>query len=239
MPHYLIEFRFHGYAKKYLKRRIFEVARRFHVRGVTRKRHVPHISLAGPFETRDIKRVVRDVESVAKNYNLVNFKLKGFGYFNNPNGKVIYADIEPSRELEELRWELAQRLIKYAELKEWDKNKKFSFHATIAFKDIDRKFPKIWRYLKSKEESDINQNLLRITILGKGSKIVGEYDLMLKRILNRRQALSKKIWKKTISALKIKLSREEKEEEEKIPLPEETRQRRLWAVIKKIFWRSE
>ena len=190
--------------------------------------------MAGPFETRDIERVITDVESVAKNYNLVNFKLKGFRYFNNPNGKVIYADIEPSKELEELRWELASRLTKYAELKDWDKNNKFSFHATIAFKDIDRKFSDIWGYLKSKEESDINQNLLRITILGKGSKIVGEYDLMLKRILNRRQALSKKIWKKTISALKIKLSREEKEE--KIPLPEETRRGRLLAMIKKIFW---
>ena len=127
MPHYLIEFRFHGYAKKYLKRRIFEVARRFRVRGVTRKRPVPHITLAGPFETRNIKRVIRDVESVAKNYDLVNFKLKGFGYFNNPNGKVIYADIEPSKELEELRWELAKRLMKYVELKEWDKDKKSHF----------------------------------------------------------------------------------------------------------------
>jgi len=204
MPHYLIEFRFHGYAKRYLKRQIFEVARRFYVRGVTRKRPVPHISLAGPFETRDIKRVIRDVESVAKNYELVNFKLKGFGYFNNPNGKVIYADIEPSKELEELRWELATRLMKYAELKEGDKKKRFSFHATIAFKDIDRKFSGIWRYLKSKEEPNINQYLLRITILRNG-KILYEYDLMLKRLLNRREALSKRIWKKTILRFKMKL----------------------------------
>ena len=204
MPHYLIEFRFHGYAKKYLKRRIFEVARRFHVRGVTRKRPVPHISLAGPFETRDIKRVIRDVESAAKNYNLVNFKLKGFGYFNNPNGKVIYADIEPSKELEELRWELAQRLMKYAELKEEDKNKKFAFHATIAFKDIDRNFPKIWKYLQNIEIPYINQYLLRMTILRNG-KILYEYDLMLKRLLNRREALSNRIWKKTILRFKMKL----------------------------------
>jgi hypothetical protein len=76
---------------------------------------------------------------------------------------------------------------------------------------------------------------LRITILGKRNKIVCEYDLMLKRMLNREQALSKKIWKKTISALKRKLPREEKEEE--IPL-EETRRKRLWAMIKKIFRRS-
>jgi len=205
MTHYLIEFRFQGYAKKYLKRVIFDVARKFDVRGVTRKRPVPHITLAGPFETREIERVIRDVESVAKNYNLVNFKLKGFGYFNNPNGKVIYADIEPSKELEELRWELAKRLMKYVELKGGDKNKKYSFHATIAFKDIDREFSDIWRYLKSKEEPYINQHLLRITILGKGSKIVGEYDLMLKRLLNRRAALSTRIWKKTILRFKMKI----------------------------------
>jgi 2'-5' RNA ligase len=203
MPHYLIQFRFHGYAKRYLKRSIFEVARRFHVKGVTRKRPVPHISLAGPFETRDIERVIRDVESVAKNYNLVNFKLKGFEYFNKPNGKVIYADIEPSKELEELRWELAKRLMKYAELKEWDKKKSFSFHATIAFKDIDRNFSDILRYLKRKEVPNINQHLLRITIL-RNSKILYEYDLMLKRLLTRREALSKRIWRKTIFRFKIK-----------------------------------
>ncbi len=220
MPHYLIEFRFHGYAKKYLRRRIFEVARRFHVRGVTRKRPVPHISVAGPFETRDIKRVIRDVESVAKNYNLVNFKLKGFGYFNNPNGKVIYADIEPSKELEELRWELAKRLMKYAELKEWDKKKKFSFHATIAFKDIDSKFSDIWRYLKSKEEPYINQYLLRITILRNG-KILYEYDLMLKKLLNRKEALSKRIWKKTILRFEMKLFF-----------------RKAFAKVKRILWWS-
>jgi len=50
MPQYLIEFRFQGYARKYLKRSIFDVARRFHVEGVTRRRPVPHITLAGPFE---------------------------------------------------------------------------------------------------------------------------------------------------------------------------------------------
>jgi 2'-5' RNA ligase len=216
MPHYLIEFRFHGYAKKYLRRLIFEVARRFHVRGLTRKRPVPHITLAGPFETRDIKRMIRDVESVAKSYKLVNFKLKGFGYFNNPEGKVIYADIEPSKELEELRWELAKRLLKYVELKEGDK--KFAFHATIAFKDIDRKFSDIWRYLKSKEIPNINQYLLRITILRNG-KILCEYDMMLKKLLNRKEALSKRIWKKTILRFKMKLFF-----------------RKILAKVKKIFW---
>jgi len=45
---------------------------------------------------------------------------------------------------------------------------------------------------------------LRITILRNG-KILYEYDLMLKRLLNRRQALSKRIWKKTILRFEMKL----------------------------------
>ena len=207
MPHYLIEFRFHGYARKYLKKSIFDVARRFHVKGVTRRRPVPHITLVGPFETREIKRVIRDVESVAKKYDLVDFKLSGFGYFNNPRGKVIYADIEPSKELGELRWELAKELRNYIILKEWDRKERFLFHATIAFKDIDRKFSKIWSYLKRKEKSDINQQLLRITIIGNGGRIVCEYDLMLKRLLDRRDALSGKVWKRTIFMFRVKLFR--------------------------------
>jgi len=204
-PHYFIEFRFQGYARKYLKRSIFDVARRFHVKGVTRKRPVPHITLVGPFETRKLKRVIMDVESVAKKYNLVNFKLIGFGYFDNPGGKVIYADIEPSKELEELRWELAKELRKYVRLKEGDRRERFSFHATIAFKDIDGKFSKIWSYLKHKEKPNINQHLLRITIIGNGGRIVCEYDLMLKRLLSRREALSGKVWKRTVFMFRVKL----------------------------------
>ena len=204
MPQYLIEFRFHGYARKYLKRSIFDVARRFCVKGVTKKRPVPHITLVGPFETREIKRVIADVKNVAKKYNLVNFKVIGFGYFNNPGGKVVYADIEPSKELEELRWELSKRLMKYVRLEEGDRRERFSFHATIAFKDIDRKFSEIWRYLKHKENPNINQYLLRITII-KGGRIVCEYDLMLKRLLDRRDALSKRVWKRTIFMFRVKL----------------------------------
>ncbi|MFC1914786.1 2'-5' RNA ligase family protein [Chloroflexota bacterium] len=54
------------------------------------------------------------------------------------------------------------------------------------------------------EEDDlgINQHLLRITILGKNNHIVCEYDLILKRLLSRREALSRYWWGKTIDRLK-------------------------------------
>jgi hypothetical protein len=55
---YLIEFRFHGYAKNL----IYDVARKFNVKGVTENRAVPHISLFGPFQTNDERRLVSDIQ---------------------------------------------------------------------------------------------------------------------------------------------------------------------------------
>ena len=199
---YLIEVRFTGYAKKYSKRLIYAVSRKFRVKGVTRKRAVPHITLFGPFTTKDEKKMVSQVVGTARKCGLVPFKIKGFNYFDRTN-KVIYLDVEPSKELEQLRRELAKRLLPITNTKKHDGAKKFYFHATIAFKDIDNKFDKIWEYLKKKEEPNINQHLLRITIL-KGGKILYEYDMIQKRLLTRKQALSKYHWKKTISMFKSK-----------------------------------
>jgi len=202
MIHYLIEFRFHGYAKKFGKSLIYEVARKFRVRGVTRRRVVPHITLFGSFATRYEEKMVSEVVNVGRKYTLVPFRVKGFNYFDETR-KVIYLNIDPSTELEELRWEIAKRLLKTTKTKSnHDKNRKFQFHATIADKDIDRKFSEIWNYvIKSKEELNINQHLLRITILRSG-RILYEYDLILKKLLNRRQALSKYWWGKTINKLR-------------------------------------
>lgn len=63
-----------------------------------------------------------------------------------------------------------------------------------------RLFNIIKKYVLGVEEEDlnVNQHLLRVTILGKGSRIQREYDLVLKRSLSRRQALSRYWWRKTI-----------------------------------------
>jgi 2'-5' RNA ligase len=201
MANFLIEFRMHGYAKEYAKDIVYSVAKKFRVRGVTRKKIVPHISLYGPGRADDIRKVIPAVEKVGRKYSLVPFKVKGFGYFDK-TPKVIYFDISPSKELEDLRWELSQELRKVSAGQSWDNRRNHSFHATIAFHDIDAKFNLIWSYLKSKEEPNINQHLVRITIIGHRQRIVCEYDLVLRRLLNRRQALSKFWWRKTINRLR-------------------------------------
>lgn len=201
MANFLVEFRMHGYAREYARDLVYSVAKKFRVRGVIKTRVVPHISLYGPGKSNDIRKVISVVEKVGRRYEQVPFKIKGFGYFDK-SPKVIYFDIAPSEELENLRWQLSQELRKVSTCQPWDSQRNHSFHATIAFRDIDAKFDRIWSYLKSRDGPDINQNLLRITVLGTGGKIACEYDLVLKRLLNRREALSKFWWRRTINQLR-------------------------------------
>jgi hypothetical protein len=159
--------------------------------------------LYGPGKTDDIGKVVTVVRRVGRKYTVVPFKIKGFGYFDKPH-KVIYLDISPSKELEALRWELSQKLRNVSSCQSQDRHSstKFRFHGTIASKDIDKKFGQMWSYIKNKEHRDINQHLLRITIIGSHGRIVCEYDLILKRLLNRKEALGKRLYQKTIDRLR-------------------------------------
>jgi len=201
MAGFLVEIRLHGYAKEYAKETIYSVAKKYRVRGATRKKVVPHISLYGPGEAINLRKVISTIEKVGKKYTLVPFEIKGFGSFET-KPKVIYFDIESSQELETLRWELSQELRKISSCQPWDSQKKHHFHATIAFKDIDYKFNKIWPYLKNKEEPHIKQYLTRITVLGHGRRIVCEYDLILKRLLNRNESLNRVLRRKTMVKLR-------------------------------------
>lgn len=207
MTPYLIEFRFRGYAKKYLKACIFEVAKKFRAKGVIKKQVVPHITLFGPFTTTDERKVTSAFLSVCKKYNLMTFKLKGFGNFDN---RVIFIDVIPSEELKEFRRDLAKeitglrnffifRTVKTKGITDLEDH--HTFHATIAFKDIENKFRSILAYLKNKHTPHIDQRLLRVTLL-KNGKILYEYDFLQGRLLNRREALNKMAWRKTINLLK-------------------------------------
>ena len=144
---------------------IYEVAEKFHVKGVTKKRVVPHITLIAPFTLghrfwllnifikHDENRIVKEVVEVVRKYSTVKFKLKGFDKFDN--SKVIYANVKPSDELKELQKELVKRLKQFCKLVEYDLAGVFKPHATIAFKDTGKKFNSIWGYIKKKERSEM------------------------------------------------------------------------------------
>ncbi len=201
---YYIEYRFHGYPKRYLKSLIHEISNKFGVKGALKNRAVPHMTLYGPFETNHSYAVFRTIERVAKRYTLVPFNIDGFDSKAGNNVKVIVAKIIPSPELIRLRMDLSNELNKIVEKKDrqpWDSESKYWFHSTIAMKDIDGKFDAIKKHLSKKDQPHIHQHLVRITILNRKRKIIREYDLLLQKWLSRRQALSNHWWRKTINCL--------------------------------------
>lgn len=198
MSEYLIEFRFSGYAKDAIKELKEAISRNFHV---TRKKIVPHMTLVGPIYTKDEKRLVKEISNVAKHYELVKFKLDGFDRFEN---RVIYVKIKPSEELKKLRLEMVEKLQKFCDLKEYDYEQDFTFHATVVLNDIQRKFNRISEFIQTWKIPEIEQYVLRITVIGRRSRILCEYDLMLRKDLNRSEALDRDIFKKTIRKLNEK-----------------------------------
>jgi hypothetical protein len=202
---FYVEFRFHGYPKEYLRGLIKEVASEFGVKGALKYRPVPHMTLYGPSLSKSYRDTFSRIEKVAKRYTLVSFTICDFDFLNGKNGKVIACRINASPELKNLRRELAGELNKTIEMdsrQPWDNVGDYWFHTTIAMNDIDRRFEDIWRYLNKKEKPDINQYLLRITVLNQRRRIEREYDLMLRRWLNRREALSRNLWRKTVNRVR-------------------------------------
>jgi len=203
VPHFFVEFRFHDYPKRYLKELMHEVARKFRVRGAIRHRPVPHMALFyGSRGRTDIRKVCAAIERVGGKYTLVPFKIDKFETRNGEEGKVIAAGITASPELKKLRVELRKELGKIWTPHRFDTQPNFWFHTVIAFKDIDRKFGNIWRYINSKKKPSIDQHLVRITVLNQKRRIEREYDLIFKKWLSRREALSKRLYQKTVNRLR-------------------------------------
>jgi calcineurin-like phosphoesterase family protein/2'-5' RNA ligase len=192
---YLIEIRFSGYVKDSIKELKDGISRNFHV---TRRKIVPHVTLVGPLATKDEKRLIKDVVSIAKNYKFIKLKLDGFGHFRND---VIYVKINPSEDLEKLRVNLVDKLKDFCILSDFDTNSDFTYHTTIVLHDISQKFDKIWDYVQTWKIPEIEQYVIRITILTERRRILKEYDLLLKKTLNRSESLDKTIFRKSIKKL--------------------------------------
>jgi len=206
MTHYLIEFRFQGAAKGEMKRLIWEVNRIFHIR--PRQRPVPHITIVSNFFTRDESRLVRDFNDICDKTQLIKFNINSYGYFNS--SKVVYINIEPSKEMVKFREDFISRLKRYCKLSSTDIFsflgiikiiKKYSPHATIAMKLDNRRFQKIKDYVSRKEESSREYIMARATLI-KDRIILYEYDFLLRRLLNRAQAKSKQVYFETVEKIR-------------------------------------
>lgn len=135
---FFIEFRVQGFARQYarwVQTRIHQEARRLRIKELARPR-VLHMTLFGGARTNSMRRVIAEVERTCRKYTLVPFKIGGFHSFRNPDANWLCLDVEPSPELEQLRYELAQNLIKSERMihdtcQSFDHGRKFEFHYSV------------------------------------------------------------------------------------------------------------
>ena len=222
---FLVEFRLRGYAKEYAEWASANVLRKANGLGITElsgRRFVSHVTLFGSAKTDNLKQVVSKIERIRKYYlraqphTLIPFKIKGIDFFDRPNKTIIFLSVNPSQELEQLRWELAQNLIKVSsEYPPWDTMQTFEFHSTVGIFQSTTYVQQLRSYAEtecglsafkqSRTDNDnpsINLNLLRITLLGNDNHIHCEYDLVLKKLLSRNEALNKYWGERTIEKLR-------------------------------------
>jgi len=196
---YLTEVRTGGEVKQRLREITYDVANEFGVRGAIDPRPVPHITLFGPYNTDEGLRAKRIVKDVLSDYDIVPYRIDGFGRFKR--NKVIYANVIPSPELRDLRRELSRRLrpISYNH-QSYDSNYFYDFHITIAYKDVTDEFDDIWDYVNNEYELRFDEYATRVTSLRRRD-MMWEYDLLQDRELRPDEATSSESWEKTIEKL--------------------------------------
>jgi len=199
MNRYLIELRILGKAKYEVKSLIKEVDYKFRLKRTRKHRPVPHISLAGPFTIRNQRKLVSDFKKLCMQYNLMNYIVEGYETFED--SKVVYINVKADKQLDDFRWKLSNTLKEYCYLKPHDLVRKFYYHITIAMRIPQNKFKSIKRYINNKPKPNHQYTLMRIAII-KNSRILYEYDFLQNRLLNRREAKSKRIMQKSFSLLK-------------------------------------
>lgn len=188
----MIQFRFHGVAKR-MMRDIAHNVREYFIEFEQRTsqcRVVPHISLAGPLTTGDEARIVQEVVAACKRHKIVRFKLDGFGRFDE---NVIYVKIDPSPQLACLQKDITTRLSDFCKMGEHDFRSPFKFHGTLHMdKNGIENFDKIWEFVNTYNIPKFDLFVTRVTVL-KNGYILREHDLILDRTLNRHEALDKSL----------------------------------------------
>jgi len=140
---------------------------------------VPHVTLFGAADAHNLRNVVREVEKVDRMYTLIPFRL-GIkrDEFQVEDANWLYLDIQPSPELEQFRYDLAQGLLGRERVicdtcPPYDREPKYKFHCSIGKYDPrdSTKFEKLAQYAETKCSLETFKQR-QISLLGKLVNII-------------------------------------------------------------------
>ena len=200
MTRYLIDIRLMGSVKQQIRTLSNHLEERFHP---GKKLVVPHITLAGPFSTKDEEKLIIDFTRVCMNQKEIpRYDVGGYGFFDDT--RVVYVTITPDETLKQFRFQLARSISPYCSLRSYDLDsaETFRFHATLAMKLDWLTFQRIRWYFRGHECVTYRHHPIRATLL-RNSKILCGYDFIQERMLTRAQALNRATMKRDFDILKI------------------------------------
>jgi hypothetical protein len=200
MVHYLIDIRLMGSVKHQIRSLSNHLNEKFNL---GEKLVIPHITLAGPFSTRNEEQLIGDFTRICTNQKAIpKYELGTYGFFDET--RVVYVTITPDESLKQFRFQLAQAISPYCELRRYDRDSAddFRFHATLAMKLDWLTFQRIKWYFRRQESVIFRHHPIRATLL-RNSKILCEYDFVQERMLSPAQARSKATMMRDFDILKV------------------------------------
>lgn len=105
-----------------------------------------HFTIKSPFEyDGDISELEKELEDFSKKAKSKPYKINGFNHFDD---RVIYMEVNMSREAKKTHDKLIDRLekISYINFKKHDGKDKV-FHITVTSKKLPPKFKDVWDYV--------------------------------------------------------------------------------------------
>ncbi|MCX6699892.1 MAG: 2'-5' RNA ligase family protein [Methanomicrobiales archaeon] len=200
MVHYLIDIRLMGSVKHQINTLSNQLSGKFNLGD---KRVIPHITLVGPFSTRNEEKLVEDFTRICNDQKEIpKYEVGGYGFFDET--RVVFVSITPNETLKQFRYLLSRAISPYCSLRNYDLDpaEEFMFHSTLAMKLDWLTFQRIKWYFRGKEKVMYRHQPIRVTLL-RNSKIVCEYDFIQEKMLSRSQALSKATRMRDYNILKL------------------------------------
>jgi 2'-5' RNA ligase len=155
------------------------------------------LPLYGPFETTNQSGVVTVLERVCSNFEIVPYRITGYGHFGD---EVLYAGVASSGELQDLQEKIATGLrpITHGSPSR-DRANGYPFHVPLAH-DVGRAFPDAWAELNDHLRPAYDEYCYRVR-LRKDGNVVRTQDLALGRTLDPTESMNEDLLAKTVTHL--------------------------------------
>jgi 2'-5' RNA ligase len=155
------------------------------------------LPLYGPFETSNQSGVVNVLERVCRNFDIVPYRITGYGHFGD---EVLYAGVATSPDLQDLRGKIATGLrpITHGSPKR-DRANDYPFHLPLAH-DVGAAFPAAWDELTDHLSPTSDEYCYRVR-LRKDGNVVRTQDLPMNRTLDPTETMNEGLLAKTSTYL--------------------------------------